>query len=161
MKCYHTIETSSKVEKIAFSYTNENIIASTHTNGVCIWDLRKGDKVPLKSHKFNNPKILNLEFDRVNGLLLLLGQKKVHIYSENNFNHPLEINRSNIKNAKFVPSESGFAMIEKKNRNEISHNINFYSLSSENNDLVVKEINNLALPKKEDIKEFCFRRDQK
>ena len=64
------IETESIVNKITFSYTNENIIASCSDSEVSIWDLRKFDK-SLKSNEFNDDsRSLNLEFDRQTGLLL-------------------------------------------------------------------------------------------
>ncbi|CAI2385194.1 unnamed protein product [Moneuplotes crassus] len=157
-KAYHTIQSESKVEKVAFSYTNEHILASSHVDGVYIWDIRKADKFPLKYHSYNHQNVHNLHFDRVNGLLLLAKQKSVHIYSESNFQNPLEINRSRILSAKFVPSESGFAMIEKK-KTDISNNINFYSLSTEYDNLVAKKVETLALPQEEAIMDLCFRRD--
>jgi hypothetical protein len=123
--------------------------------------MRKADKVPLKYHKSNvNSRNNYLEFDKKYGLLLLSEPKKVHIFSELNFNNPLEINRPSIKIAKFVPSEASIAIIEQKNKFDDNHQINFYGLyANENEEISVKQLQNLILPNKEDVKDVVFRHD--
>lgn len=126
MKNYLNIETESKVSKIAFSPTHEYIIASSHDTGVNLWDMRMAGKMPYKSHKINDFKSsLNLEFDQHTGLLLSCTKNKVYIYSDETFQHPIIINRSNIRNAKFTPFECGFSVIEQYRGN---HLISFNSI---------------------------------
>lgn len=155
MKNFQNIETDSAPEKIAFSYRNEHIIASSHLNGIYIWDMRKLGKIPLKFHKNISTKTLNLEFDKNSGLLLWCTPKRVSVYSEANFAHPVEITRSSIRNAKFLPNGSGIAVIEQKHRNEDIHLVNLYSFYSINQEKwSVKEVDTVKLPATEDVKDL-------
>ena len=63
-------ETGSRIDKIAFSYTHEHLLSSSHDDGINLWDIRNGGKIPLKSYKLSEFKWLNLEFDKEYGLLL-------------------------------------------------------------------------------------------
>jgi len=70
---FDVLDTESKVNMVAFSHTNENIIASSHESTVNVWDYRMLNKTPLKSHKTTTglySGTVNLEFDQLNGLLL-------------------------------------------------------------------------------------------
>jgi hypothetical protein len=84
---------------VAFSYTHEHIVASSHDSVVSVWDMRMITKTPLKSHKTSSGldfRTINLEFDQLNGFLLVCFPKKVYLYTEDNFSHPLEISSSKL-----------------------------------------------------------------
>jgi len=158
IKSVMKIEAENKVNKIAFSYTNQNIIASYSDNEVNIWDLRMTRKTALKTHKVNDSRSLHLEFDSQTGLLLYCTTKRVYIYSDENFNHPLIINsRSLIQTAKFTPFESGFAVVEAKNKQNKSP-IKLCSLYLNSDKLCVKDVD-FIMHKNDVVVDLCFRKD--
>lgn len=82
---------------------------------------------------------------------------KVYLYTEDNFSHPLEIINCNIRNAKFIPNESGLAVIEQRSRVIEGYSVNYYNIYvNEDKKLAVGEIDAIKLPNREDIKDIVF-----
>lgn len=122
----------------------------------------------LYSRKLNdNSRGNSLEFDKQTGLLMHCTDKKVFIYTEDDFNHPISVfGKGNILNARFTPFETGFAVVENKAK---THNITaqtprvsqirLFSIYNENNQKPrVKEIK-YEMQKKENFNDICFKTD--